>query len=261
MSLFFILIGHRDFFGFGCSIFAPADCIFSPVFFILFSRTIPILPKGTSYQSLSKVQLRRHSLFTTNFFFFTCTVVTMLLRVLSSRVCACSDIWCHRNTSVKHKAWARKVHFSVSRALISRAKGKHKEKRLSRKICTKNQTSIRSCQSVKGNKSREKENLKICFHKACLSTGFLLMYHYVLSFIKKVLRFSNIATYRLVWLFLRELSYEKSAEIRKETWCAHFARNSGSDTLLCASLPEYMHRLITFLCRFFCLERWKKREM
>ena len=194
-------------------------------------------------------------------FFFTCTVVTMLLRVLSSRVCACSDIWCHRNTSVKHKAWAGKVHFSVSRALISRAKGKHKENWLSRQMCTKNQTSIRSCQSVKGNKSREKENLKICFHKACLSTGLLLMYHYVLSFIKKVLRFSNIATYRLVWLFIRELSYEKSAEIRKETWCAHFARNSGSDTLLCTSLPEYMHRLITFLCRFFCLERWKKREM
>ena len=86
------------------------------------------------------------------FFFFTCTIVTILLRVLTSRVCACSDFWCHRNTSVKHKAGARKVHFSVSRALISRAKfqGKHKEKRLSRQICTKNKTSIRSCQSVKG---------------------------------------------------------------------------------------------------------------
>ena len=140
VSLFFVLIGHRDFFGFGCTIFAPADCIFSPVFFILFSRTIPILPKGTSYQSLSKVKLRSHSLFTTNCFFFTCTIVTMLLRVLTSRVCACSDIWCHRNTSVKHKACARKVHFSVNRALISRAKlqGRHKEKRLSRLICTKN---------------------------------------------------------------------------------------------------------------------------
>ena len=153
VSLFFILIGHRDFFGFGCTIIARADCIFSTfLFFILFSRTIPILPKGTSYQSLSKVQLRPHSLFTTIFFFFTCTIVTILLRVLTSRVCACSDFWCHRNTSVKHKAGARKVHFSVSRALISRAKfqGKHKEKRLSRQICTKNKTSIRSCQSVKG---------------------------------------------------------------------------------------------------------------
>ena len=152
VSLFFALIGRRDFFGFGCTIFALADCIFSTfLFFILFSRTIPILPKGTSYQSLSKVQLRPHSLFTT-IFFFTCTIVTILLKVLTSRVCACSDFWCHRNTSVKHKAWARKVHFSVSRALISRAKfqGKHKEKRLSRQICTKNKTSIRSCQSVKG---------------------------------------------------------------------------------------------------------------
>ena len=214
VSLFFVLIGHRDFFGFRCTIFAPADFIFSPVFFILFSRTIPILPKGTSYQSLSKVQLRRHS-----HFFFTCTIVTILLRVLSSRVCACSDFWCHRNTAVKHKVCARKVHFSVSRALISRAKfqGKQKEKQFSRQICTKNQTSIRSCQSVKGNKKREKENLKIYFHKACLSTGFLAMYHYVLSFIKKVMRFSNIATYPLVWLFLRELNYEKSVEIRKET--------------------------------------------
>ena len=149
VSLFFI---HRDFFGFGCTIFAHADCIFSTfLFFILFSRTIPILPKGTSYQSLSKVQLRPHSLLTT-IFFFTCTIVTILLRVLTSRVYACSDFWCHRNTSVKHKAWARKVHFSVNRALISRAKlqGKHKEKRLSRQICTKNKTSIRSCQSVKG---------------------------------------------------------------------------------------------------------------
>ena len=71
VSLFFILIGHRDFFGFGCTIIARADCIFSTfLFFILFSRTIPILPKGTSYQSLSKVQLRPHSLFTTIFFFF-----------------------------------------------------------------------------------------------------------------------------------------------------------------------------------------------
>ena len=103
MSLFFILIGHRDFFGFGCTIIARADCIFSTfLFFILFSRTIPILPKGTSYQSLSKVQLRPHSLFTTIFFFFTCTIVTILLRVLTSRICACSDFWCHRNTSVKH---------------------------------------------------------------------------------------------------------------------------------------------------------------
>ena len=167
-------------------------------------------------------------------FFFTCTIVTILLRVLSSRVCACSDFWCHRNTAVKHKACARKVHFSASRALISRAKfqGKQKEKQFSRQLCTKNQTSIRSCQSVKGNKRREKENLKIYFHKACLSRGFLPMYHYVLSFIKKVMRFSNIATYRLVWLFLRELSYEKSVEIRKETWCARFARNSGGNFLL-----------------------------
>ena len=96
--------------------------------------------------------MRPHSLFTTIFFFFTCTIVTILLKVLTSRVCACSDFWCHRNASVKHKAWARKVHFSVNRALISRAKlqGKHKEKRLSRQICTKNKTSIRSCQSVKG---------------------------------------------------------------------------------------------------------------
>ena len=71
VSLFFALIGRRDFFGFGCTIFALADCIFSTfLFFILFSRTIPILPKGTSYQSLSKVQLRPHSLFTTIFFFF-----------------------------------------------------------------------------------------------------------------------------------------------------------------------------------------------
>ena len=30
------------------------------------------------------------------------------------------------------------------------------------------------------------------------------------------MRFSNIATYRLVWLFIRELSCEKSAEIRKK---------------------------------------------
>ena len=31
-----------------------------------------------------------------------------------------------------------------------------------------------------------------------------------------VMRFSNIATYRLVWLLIRELSYEKLAEIRKK---------------------------------------------
>ena len=36
------------------------------------------------------------------------------------------------------------------------------------------------------------------------------------------------------------------------------ARNSESDTLLCASLPEYMHRLITFLCRFFASSDGKR---
>ena len=132
MSLFFALIGRRDFFGFGCTIFALADCIFSTfLFFILFSRTIPILPKGTSYQSLSKVQLRPHSLFTTNCFFFFylyhCYYIVKSVKFLSPRPLRLL-------VSLKHSGQTQSVRkkgpFFVSRALISSAKfqGKHKEK-------------------------------------------------------------------------------------------------------------------------------------
>ena len=57
-----------------------------------------------------------------------------------------------------------------------------------------------SLKSVKGNKSREKENSRLFEHKAYLSAGIPLTFHSVLSFIKSVMRFLNTVTYWLMWL-------------------------------------------------------------
>ena len=59
-----------------------------------------------------------------------------------------------------------------------------------------------SWKSVKGNKSKEKENMRLFEHKAYLSAGIPLTYHSVLSFFKNVIRFLNTVTYWLMWLIV-----------------------------------------------------------
>ena len=65
-------------------------------------------------------------------------------------------------------------------------KGKHKKK-----IKIGERSMKRSWKSVKGNKSRKKENWRLFYHRGYSSTSVLLIYHSVLRFTKKVIRYWN----------------------------------------------------------------------
>ena len=63
------------------------------------------------------------------------------------------------------------------------------EKPLSRKIGERSMK--RSWKSVKRNKSRKKENWRLFYHRGYSSTSVLFIYHSVLRFTKKVIRYWN----------------------------------------------------------------------
>lgn len=105
------------------------------------------------------------------------------------------------NTAVKRRACAGRS-ILTGHALISRAKLQPR----SRKLCT--EILKRSKKFVQGNKNKAKDNSRLFAHKTHLITvscsftiaGFMFIYHFVLSFTKKVIRFLNTVTYWFVWL-------------------------------------------------------------
>ena len=93
-------------------------------------------------------------------------------------------------TAVIRQACAR-WSFLAGRASISRSNFQRKiwEKPLSRKIGERSMK--RSWKSVKRNKSRKKENWRLFYHRGYSSTSVLFIYHSVLRFTKKVIRYWN----------------------------------------------------------------------
>lgn len=118
-------------------------------------------------------------------------------------------------------------------------KGKHKKK-----IKIGERSMKRSWKSVKGNKSGKKENWRLFYHKGYSSTSILLIYHSVLRFTEKVIRYWNFvvcSSNGRVKEFII-FSYSKSSRGSFTYIFSEVLRRGLQKVCLCPSLSSSGHR-------------------